>query len=93
MSGWAEFCRPKIVPFAMRWARYAMEWRRHRVQQGEYCTDRARLHSRSTVMVSISKISLLLGLDVSGPSVLSGMSALVTERLLEGMPPRSAFVR
>ena len=44
-------------------------------------------------MVSISKISLLLGLDVSGPSVLFGMSALVTKGLLEGMPPRSAFVR
>ena len=44
-------------------------------------------------MVSISKISLLLGLDVSGTSVLSGMSALVTKGLLEGMPPRRAFVR
>ena len=44
-------------------------------------------------MVSISKISLLLGLNVSGTSVLSGMSALVTKGLLEDMPPRSAFVR
>ena len=44
-------------------------------------------------MVSISKISLLLGLNVSGPSVRSGMSALVTEGMLEGMPPSSAFVR
>ena len=44
-------------------------------------------------MVSISTISLLLGLDVSGPSVLFGMSALVTEGFLEGTPPRSAFVR
>mgnify|MGYP004252489405 FL=1 len=44
-------------------------------------------------MVSISKISLLLGLDVSGTSVLSDMSALVTKGLLEGMPLRSAFVR
>ena len=44
-------------------------------------------------MVSISKISLLLGLDVSGTSVLSDVSALVVKGLLEGMPPRSAFVR
>ena len=44
-------------------------------------------------MVSISKISLLLGLNVSGTRVLSGISALVIKGLLEGMPPRSAFVR
>ena len=37
-------------------------------------------------MVSISKISLLLGLDVSGPSVLSGMSALVTGGCLRACP-------
>ena len=93
MSGWAEFCRPKRVPAARRRVRHGMEWRRHRVQQGEYCTDRARLQSRGNGMVSISKISLLLALDVSGTSVLSDMSALVTKGLLEGMPPRSAFVR
>ena len=38
-------------------------------------------------MVSISKISLLLGLDVSGTSVLSDTSALVTKGLLDGHAP------
>ena len=43
-------------------------------------------------MASIRKISLLPGLDVAGTSVLSGMSALATKGLLEGMPLTSAFV-
>ncbi len=43
VSGWAESFRLKKVPFAIRWARYAKERRCHRVQRGEYCTDRARL--------------------------------------------------
>ena len=43
VSGWEESYRLKKVPFAIRWARYAMERRFNRVQRGEYCTDRARL--------------------------------------------------
>ena len=38
-------------------------------------------------MASIRKISLLLRLVVAGISVLSGVSALATERLLEGRAP------
>ena len=44
-------------------------------------------------MASIRKISLLPRLDVAGTSVLSGMFALATKGLLEGMPVRGAFVR
>ena len=42
-------------------------------------------------MVSISKISLLRGLDVSGTSVLSDMSALVTKGLLEAIQQYMGF--
>jgi hypothetical protein len=39
-------------------------------------------------MASIRKISLLLRLVVAGTSVVSGVSALASERLLEGSAPK-----
>ena len=38
-----NFALQKRVPFAIHWGRHAMEWLCHRVQRGEYCTDRSRL--------------------------------------------------